>query len=436
MEEYKTVEELNQLGMNLVKAGNVEEAMKYFKQAEIESPNYWETYINQGCAYAAMSQLDNAEEAFNKVLKLDKKNAEAYVNLANISYMRGKYKQGIMYGNEAIRYGTEDSKVLFNIARAYESLNDTDMAIRFYNRAIEMDSLNPEYYLKKAHILVNRKDFNNALATLAELNEKCPESFESYHYSFLIYLQQGDLGNADAVINAGIDLFPMDISLYYDKLRLLNVAKEFDAALELIGLLKQLPTFSEEEINILLEEARIYLQTEKVEKAVEILEKVINMPVSNFEAHYLLENTYLSLGRFDDVIRIASIMKDADDGSEFARGARYYLPMATYKVKGLEAAKPLYEEAIDFFRLYGLKHPADLDTYMYRALCYKDLQQYDKALNTLDYGIKLKSDFAAFHLVRANIMREMGNSEEYEKELKVAKDNNPMLEAMLESFDK
>ena len=435
MEEYKNVEELNQLGINLMNAGNPKAALDYFLQAEKENPNYKETYINQGCVYASLGQMDKSEGAFKKVLKIDKNNAEAYANLANIFYMQGKFKQGIVYANHAMQCGGENPKLLYNIARAYEELEETDMAVRFYNRAIESDPINPEYYVKKAHLLVNKADFNNALETLAELNNNCPECFEAYHYSFLIYLQQEEYIKADQIINVGLEQFPMDMSLYYDKIRILNVVKEFDAALELISLLKQLPTYETEKRNIMVEEAKIYLQTEKAEEAVKILEEVLTMPAPNFEAHYLLENTYLSLGRFEDVIKIASEMKNADDGSEFARGAHYYLPMATYKAKGVEAARPLYNEAIDYFRLYGLKNPRDLDTYLYRALCYKDLKQYEKALNTLDYGIKLKADFAPFYVVRANIYKEMGETEKYSTEMKEAKKINPKLDALLDMFE-
>ena len=60
MEEYKNVEELNQLGINLMNAGNPKAALDYFLQAEKENPNYKETYINQGCVYAAIGEMDKS----------------------------------------------------------------------------------------------------------------------------------------------------------------------------------------------------------------------------------------------------------------------------------------------------------------------------------------------------------------------------------------
>lgn len=47
MEEYKNVEELNQLGINLMNAGNPKAALDYFLQAEKENPNYKETCLIQ-----------------------------------------------------------------------------------------------------------------------------------------------------------------------------------------------------------------------------------------------------------------------------------------------------------------------------------------------------------------------------------------------------
>jgi hypothetical protein len=41
-------------------AGNPKAALDYFLQAEKENPNYKETYINQGCVYAAIGEMDKS----------------------------------------------------------------------------------------------------------------------------------------------------------------------------------------------------------------------------------------------------------------------------------------------------------------------------------------------------------------------------------------
>lgn len=430
--EYTKVEELNQLGDNLLKAGNVQAAIEYYEKAEQENPNCKDTYLKMGVAYAGLKDYAKANEQFEKVLKLDKSNAEVYVHLFKINALQGKYKEAIINANKAIDNGGETADLYYQIAKAYERLKEDDRAIRNYNRAIEMDQLAGKYYVEKAKNLVRRRKMQDALETLAELNKYCPDAYEAYHYSFLIYMQAGEFVIADKVINAGLELFPTDVSLYYDKLRILNAVKEFDAALELIGLLKQVPGYDTEERNILLEEARVYLQTEKADKAIEILEKVIEMEgATSFEAHYILMNTYIAKQSFDDVIRIARIMIDADDNSTYSRSAYYYEAMSLMKLNREADAKQCYKKAIGKYRLHGLKHPEDLDTYLFRALCHKDLEEYDKALNVLEYVFKLKADFAPAHLIRSNIYKDMGREQEAQQELNLAKTSDEALATLL-----
>lgn len=431
--EFTKVEELNQLGDNLMQAGKVKEALDYYEKAEAEEPNCKDTYLKKGIAYAALQEYDAAIEELHKVLKLDKANCEAYVQLFRIYFLQGNYKEAIMNANIAIDNGEEDPDLYFHIAKAYERLKEHDRAIRNYNKAISLNQLEGKYYVEKSKNLVRRRKFEDALETLADLNKYCPDAFEAYHYSFLIYMQAGEYVMADKVINTGLEMFPTDVSLYYDKLRILNVVKEFDAALELIGLLKQLPGFAAEERNILVEEARVYLQTERTEKAAEVLEKVINMDgAQTFEAHYLLMNTYLSMQRLEDVVRIARIMTDADDNSTYARSAYYYEAMSLLKMNKTADSKQCYKKAIEKYRLHGLKHPEDLDTYMFRALCHKDIGEYEKALNVLDYALKLRNDFAPIHLIRSNVYKDMGREQEAQQELNQAKELDGSLEMILQ----
>lgn len=55
-------------------------------------------------------------------------------------------------------------------------------------------------------------------------------------------------------------------------------------------------------------------------------------------------------------------------------------------------------------------------------MCYKDLGNFDKALETIDYVILIQPENGQLHQIKGNILREMGGrSNEAEEEYKRAK---------------
>ena len=59
---------------------------------------------------------------------------------------------------------------------------------------------------------------------------------------------------------------------------------------------------------------------------------------------------------------------------------------------------------------------------MFRAMCYKDIGNYDKALETIDYVILIQPENGQLHQIKGNILKEMsGRSVEAEEEYREAK---------------
>lgn len=425
-------EELNQLGYNLMYNGNPKDSIAYFEQAIAEDPMYIAAYINKGRALASLEQYGEAKEELLKARKIQKNNEDVLFDLANICYLQRKFTEGIQYANDAIANGSENEALYYNTALAYREMGDSDSAIRFLNKAIQLNPLQAKYYVHKSHIQVEQQKWKEALHTLEVLNHNCPESFESYHYTFLIYLQMQDYEKADAIINLGLERFPGDVSLYYDKLRILNIAREYEQALELIELLPQLPGFEIEERNILIEKAKVYLQTERLEEAITTLEKVISFPyVETFEGHYLLMNAYLAKQNYEKCAETAKAITDAKEDSSYARSAYYYYPMALLKQGKEEQAKAAYKAAEDKLRFISLRRPTELDTYLFRALCFKDCKEYEKAIEVLDYALKLKNDYAPAHAIKGNVYKDMGKTQEAKQELELAKQMDSMYHDLL-----
>jgi len=90
-----------------------------------------------------------AEEAFDKAIKYDKNNYEAY-------YLRGcakinaqKYQEAILDLEKAIELKPDYADAYFNIGRAYFILNEEEKACEYYKLADKYGRPNLEDYLRK-----------------------------------------------------------------------------------------------------------------------------------------------------------------------------------------------------------------------------------------------------------------------------------------------
>ena len=84
----------------------------------------------------------------------------------------------------------------------------------------------------------------------------------------------------------------------------------------------------------------------------------------------------------------------------------------------MEEALPLYRDAVNEFRGQSLASPGNLDAYLLRVLCLRDMEQYEKALELLDYVITLQPEKAEPRLVRVTLLEALGRNEEALEETK------------------
>ena len=235
MPEFETkVQELNQLGENLLKAGNADAAYEYFQQAEQADPNCITSYLNQAKVLISTDALKEAQEALNKALLLDAQNAEALFHMANVCFLSDLYEQGLLYAGQALEAGCNEVMLYQNMALAHEKLGHLDNALRFYSKAINLNPLDGSTYVAKAECQMRNHRDDDALQTLSMLHQNCPDSFEAYHYSYIIYARKREYDKAQEVLSRGIEDFPSEVEFYIDMIHLLNINRQPKEALELL----------------------------------------------------------------------------------------------------------------------------------------------------------------------------------------------------------
>lgn len=100
------------------------------------SPLLWNKI---GMAYLLMQRPDQAAKAFDRAIKLDKKDPSAYNNRGYVEQMKRKYDKAIVYYKKAIVLRDDDAVFYYNMASCYFGKHDYQDAAKEYHEAFQLD---------------------------------------------------------------------------------------------------------------------------------------------------------------------------------------------------------------------------------------------------------------------------------------------------------
>lgn len=181
--------------------------------------------------------------------------------------------------------------------------------------------------------------------------------------------------------------------------------------------------FEDSKRQFIMLEGQIFAELNNFDKAIECCGECIALEEeSGFdgEARFMLMNLYLAEPNYKKAFEqaVEIVKQDAEDLYYYA--ALYYRPFCTKQLGNNEDARKFYKEANSIYRLATLKNPAAIDIYLYRAMCLKDMEEYDKSLEMLDFIAGLSNQIAEVHTIRADIYRIQGRKSLAEEELQKA----------------
>ena len=152
-EEFKNKNKYNEMGRSIVHGieelnkGDLKKAEKNFRHALKFDPNSIIIYLNLGIALARQQKTLEATSIYNKVLELNPRTTEAYINLADII----KYENPDMAGqylNQALSLEPSNPNIHDMIGFTWFMKQQFDKAIKHFNNAIKID---PSYNRAIAH---------------------------------------------------------------------------------------------------------------------------------------------------------------------------------------------------------------------------------------------------------------------------------------------
>ena len=294
----------------------------------------------------------------------------------------------------------------------------------------------PDYLVKKIGTLIRLGMYDSANESTDELLAKAPEMFDGYHIKTQLLLHDEKYEEAITFSKAASDRFPEDVDLLFDYAKSLSLANKLEEALKVINSAKKMKYFEDAKRQIILLESQIYAESNNYEQAVACCNECISFEEENEfdgEARFMLMNLYLAGNNFEKALEQAKVIINKDEEDIYYYAALYYRPFCIKQIGKVEEAHRYYKEANAIYRIATLENPAAIDIYLYRAMCLRDMEEYDKALEMLDFIEGLSDQIAEIYVIRADIYNFQGRKSKANEELQKAYAIKPELNPDQES---
>lgn len=193
IEKYPHVYELyHYLGIALGNQKKHAEALGAFKRAaELNSHNV-QAHYNLGNAFNANGDLHNALASYMRAIKIEPEFAPAMHNAGGVLMQLKDYEAASEIFYQASKLYPNSFDVIFNLARSLRMRGMLDDAIIFYNRAIDLNDLEPGVFNELAICQKENGNLEEAITILESVLSQEPEYLDGLINLGSFYAEKGE----------------------------------------------------------------------------------------------------------------------------------------------------------------------------------------------------------------------------------------------------
>ena len=195
-------------------------------------------YIARARFYLANQQVGNAIRDINSALSLDGKNVDALLVLSDIYYALGDQDNILLTLNKATEIAPLDSRPVIKLAELSFLQGNVNMANAYLDKALELNSINPQAYYMKGIICMSKNDTVQALKQFMKSRNQDDSFIDPVLQIAGIYAAQRNPMARD-YYNLAIEIEPYNYGTYYDLALYLQDNGNPEKALEIYDTLER-----------------------------------------------------------------------------------------------------------------------------------------------------------------------------------------------------
>ena len=219
-------------------------AVKYAEQAVEVDPKNFAGYQMLFEVYVALKRKKDAESTLIKAQKLDSKDSNFWLSLAELTIQLYTSNQDSFPGQrevalepllkKAADYANNDGTVYAKIADDYVLIDQVASAIPFYLRTLELNKDNADVRYKLAQSFLKTGQRDQAIRSLEEILKANPLKFEIYEFLARLYEEAGNKERALANYEQALLLAPNQPENYLHTAGVELELKQYDRAISIL----------------------------------------------------------------------------------------------------------------------------------------------------------------------------------------------------------
>ncbi len=225
-----------------------------------------------------------------KALKADKKNNEINYNLGLEYQNKGDHKKAIAYYDAYLKAGGRTPEMTAeghnNRAIAYRASGEDDKALADYNKAIELDPSNANFYVNRGNLLKASGEADGAIRDYSKAIELKPDHLNAYINRGVAYNDKQDREKAIADYTKAIEIDPTQVQSYYNRAVAYTAMQKFGQALPDLNKFIEAGTATPEALSdAYLNRGIVQYYAGDVEKAIADMTKAIELNPKQINAY-------------------------------------------------------------------------------------------------------------------------------------------------------
>ena len=186
----------NNLGIALLKTGNVDEAMVHYQMALEINPDFAEAHNNLGNFLFQKGSVDEAMVHYQKALEINPDYAEAHYNLGYALLKMGNVDEAIAHLQKALQINPDYAEAHNNLGYAFIQKGRVDEATAHFQKALQ---INPDYadaHNNLGNILLEKGSVDEAIIHFQKALQIKPDFAEAHKNLSNALLQKGSVDEA------------------------------------------------------------------------------------------------------------------------------------------------------------------------------------------------------------------------------------------------
>ena len=153
------------------------------------------SYFLEGIFHAENEKWEQAEAAFKASQEILPGRASTVSNLLGVLVAQKKYDEAWLLVNDALALGDENSKTNTNVGILHHKSQNFEDALKFLNKAIDLDSTIFAAFLNKGKVLMEYNQTREALSYFDQTLVLKPGNVDALMFKSFAYLVSGEFSN-------------------------------------------------------------------------------------------------------------------------------------------------------------------------------------------------------------------------------------------------